>query len=467
MAHSLRQDFQCSKKVEELVASHGGFHCNDCSKSVIDFRGMDKNQIIENLKKSSSHCGIIPTELLDTPTYSYKNSFWTPFRKSALLITLFIALGEVKILFAQTKAKVRDNLDGNQIPTGYQRISPTGFVFNDTGKGIADAEIVFYFDGEELGRCKTDSNGRFSYVIENFGGIVEIDMSIHASLYKPRQFKQVPILKENPNMDIKMEFEGFVIYGDRYSRGGDSYTIGETVAYASAYFSNSFNGALKFHGIPLTVLEDIYPEPSENYRYEEPIYTNKLHYPIQITDENGFPISGAKVEMFFPKNIYRWATTNDEGKTKLRIHLKDSVFFAKLIVSADGYHQKTFNDFRLDTTTTRHFILKKKRNQHSENVAEEYININEFNTSIQQTNIPADHIAIFPNPSNEAFTVQFNSAKNVTVEIVNITGKVMQRKTVFNQNTVMFDVSTWTNGAYIAIIRYDEKVFSQRILIAR
>ena len=181
----LRLDFHCPLSKKDFTATGKGLHCPQCEKPVLDFTDKDKEYIIRELSRyKQTPCVAIPADVLSVPTVS-EGTFWHPFRKSAALIALFLWIGDVKTLLAQTKHKLKDKVSSPlEIPSGYQKIRLTGFIHTETGKGIPNAEVVFSFFGSELGRCQTQADGHFDCSIENYGGIRELDIKISAEEYK-------------------------------------------------------------------------------------------------------------------------------------------------------------------------------------------------------------------------------------------------------------------------------------------
>ncbi|MEO8712521.1 MAG: T9SS type A sorting domain-containing protein [Parafilimonas sp.] len=68
---------------------------------------------------------------------------------------------------------------------------------------------------------------------------------------------------------------------------------------------------------------------------------------------------------------------------------------------------------------------------------------------------------MYPNPANNNAVVQFTSNKtlNYTVEITDVSGKVLQTKNgtaVVGKNNVMIDVSKYAQGMYMITLTDDE-----------
>ena len=59
MEPSLRLDFRCPKKVEDLVVFDEGLYCSSCAKPVLDFSGMEKDEIIRTLNRYAESNGPI------------------------------------------------------------------------------------------------------------------------------------------------------------------------------------------------------------------------------------------------------------------------------------------------------------------------------------------------------------------------------------------------------------------------
>jgi len=82
-------------------------------------------------------------------------------------------------------------------------------------------------------------------------------------------------------------------------------------------------------------------------------------------------------------------------------------------------------------------------------------------------------VSLFPNPANDKVNVEFtlqNSA-DIIVEVVDLNGKVMQTRTITNAivgtNAIDLDVNNYANGVYSVIIRSNNALTSNKLVIAK
>jgi hypothetical protein len=87
----------------------------------------------------------------------------------------------------------------------------------------------------------------------------------------------------------------------------------------------------------------------------------------------------------------------------------------------------------------------------SNNVDFSYVNLRVNHTGLAQTTALANSVSVYPNPATSAFTVSM-TATNATVEIMDITGKMIETAAV-TMGEVRFDVNNYKNGVYFYQIR--------------
>jgi YHYH protein/Secretion system C-terminal sorting domain len=91
-------------------------------------------------------------------------------------------------------------------------------------------------------------------------------------------------------------------------------------------------------------------------------------------------------------------------------------------------------------------------------------------SAIAINNFNASDISVFPIPTNDFIAVQFNGLlkQNLNVELMNITGKLISKKSINAGSTIAyFDTHTLYSGVYIIRATQNEKTFTQKITITK
>lgn len=78
-------------------------------------------------------------------------------------------------------------------------------------------------------------------------------------------------------------------------------------------------------------------------------------------------------------------------------------------------------------------------------------------------------VNLYPNPTSNKFTVEAEeNLGNVTIQISEITGNIMEILSLSDFQDKQFDCSTWSNGAYfISIITEDGKRSNSKLIISK
>ena len=80
-----------------------------------------------------------------------------------------------------------------------------------------------------------------------------------------------------------------------------------------------------------------------------------------------------------------------------------------------------------------------------------YLSLRVNHTGLGQTSALANSVSVYPNPASTEFNVSM-TATNATVEIMDITGKLVEADAV-TMGTARFDVSNYKNGVYFYQIK--------------
>jgi len=77
---------------------------------------------------------------------------------------------------------------------------------------------------------------------------------------------------------------------------------------------------------------------------------------------------------------------------------------------------------------------------------------------------------IFPNPANDEFITEFTTknAINFSIELINETGKIVQRKHFKNSRGIFshrFNISSLSNGIYLVKISFDNSSICKKLIV--
>jgi hypothetical protein len=80
--------------------------------------------------------------------------------------------------------------------------------------------------------------------------------------------------------------------------------------------------------------------------------------------------------------------------------------------------------------------------------------------------VRANEIRLFPNPAQNAITLQMNGLQIQTAQVVDLSGRVLSVEAFQNPNgTMQFNIASLANGSYIVrCILQDETILSKRFV---
>ena len=73
-----------------------------------------------------------------------------------------------------------------------------------------------------------------------------------------------------------------------------------------------------------------------------------------------------------------------------------------------------------------------------------------------------NEIFVFPNPTEDFINIRLNNMKNVSIEIVNLQGKIIYRRNAVNDTTI--DLSSWQTGLYLIKITGKDFECTKKVL---
>jgi hypothetical protein len=84
--------------------------------------------------------------------------------------------------------------------------------------------------------------------------------------------------------------------------------------------------------------------------------------------------------------------------------------------------------------------------------------------------INADKINVYPNPASDVVAIQLNhlTANNITLELYDLTGKLLQTSQILQGSTITyFDTRTLYEGTYLVKIIDNGNVVTKKIVVAK
>lgn len=467
MATELRLDFVCPKTKDDFISSSEGLFCTECQKPVLDFTGKMQHEIVRELRKyPETPCVLIPADALRQPA-TVNRPRWKTVPKSAALLGLLLVLGEVKTLFSQTARAVKNNDPKPTTPQGHQVVLFTGRITDTDGKGLKDAELVFTFLSETVGRGRTDENGAYSIYVENYGGIREVDISVELNGYDARKFTDVSVTKPNPTFFTELTKTPeqthrqltMMVGGIGYYISPSFYTLGLFSAWYEPQPAVDIFGhpPVRFDAEPLEYLE------------------KKLSYRALITDRQGNAIPGARVQMRFEGNATREGFSDANGLAVMNMQLDTPALNAHIIISAPGYYNKTIPYYEFnDENPVEHKLMRRPvekpeepEETHSEPVLPVPPTVNR-QTESETEAARSLSIWVYPNPANETVTIRLpGTDKTSSIQINEEYGRVVAHKSSYGEGSVTLDTQRFVPGTYVVQVTYNGAIYREKLLIVR
>ena len=72
---------------------------------------------------------------------------------------------------------------------------------------------------------------------------------------------------------------------------------------------------------------------------------------------------------------------------------------------------------------------------------------------------------LFPNPANDKINVYFNEPVSGNLSLVDLTGRNIFEQNLFKQKSVVIDVYNVQKGIYFVLIKTNQELYSQKIII--
>ena len=92
------------------------------------------------------------------------------------------------------------------------------------------------------------------------------------------------------------------------------------------------------------------------------------------------------------------------------------------------------------------------------------VNIDDFviNGTLSNQDFELDNVVIYPNPSNGIFNISYGNAKISSIEVFDLTGKIIVSKKEIQENSI--DLSNTQTGIYFVKIATDNQTTVKRII---
>lgn len=163
----------CHQNWEDMIPNGEGRHCNECSKTVVDFTSYSDAELIAYFSNLQGKvCGRFRATQLS-------RSLHIPPQPHSRLYRLTVALG-LTLLFSQSTIAFAQNkkeqtpaylLSGSTKEVGGEKGfgSLSGRVSDSLGRPVANASVHFYRDGCYEKMVSTDANGAYRVMNLRFG----------------------------------------------------------------------------------------------------------------------------------------------------------------------------------------------------------------------------------------------------------------------------------------------------------
>ena len=86
-----------------------------------------------------------------------------------------------------------------------------------------------------------------------------------------------------------------------------------------------------------------------------------------------------------------------------------------------------------------------------------------FPVSVKEPLVAKSDLVIYPNPTNNLINIRQEKASSITIQVLDITGKVLVTKSSTNQLTTI-DLSEFTNGIYLVKVSSDDGVRVEKVI---
>jgi hypothetical protein len=234
---------------------------------------------------------------------------------------------------------------------------------------------------------------------------------------------------------IGFAYDGFPIYGAYAYKNADG--TGEIIRMKSSYtLRNITTRTTNASGTAVTAGPDVSTTYSLGYFREDYQYNvTSTATPDYLDEHNGRFCKTPE----YPNGIYCYFATVDENWNSAYPYVVGPTFYG--VKSASKVTSIT------ETVST-------------------YTPVG--NTGINNSEIDALKINVFPNPANDFVAIQLNhlTKNNIDIELYDLTGRLLQKTVLFQGSTIVnFDTRTLYEGTYLIKIIDNGNIVSKKIMI--
>jgi len=236
---------------------------------------------------------------------------------------------------------------------------------------------------------------------------------------------------------IGFAYDGFPIYGAYAYKNADG--TGEIIRMKSSYtLRNITTRTTNASGTAVTAGPDVSTTYSLGYFREDYQYNvTSTATPDYLDEHNGRFCKTPE----YPNGIYCYFATVDENWNSAYPYVVGPTFYG--VKSASKVTSIT------ETVST-------------------YTPVG--NTGINNSEIDALKINVFPNPANDFVAIQLNhlTKNNIDIELYDLTGRLLQKTVLFQGSTIVnFDTRTLYEGTYLIKIIDNGNVVTKKIMISK
>ena len=85
-------------------------------------------------------------------------------------------------------------------------------------------------------------------------------------------------------------------------------------------------------------------------------------------------------------------------------------------------------------------------------------------TGVQDAGLQ-NSVSVYPNPSNGGFTVSVPASRTYTLEVTDLTGRVVKKEVIRNSNTAKLDLKGQAQGVYMLKITSEGAAAVQKLIV--
>ena len=121
-----------------------------------------------------------------------------------------------------------------------------------------------------------------------------------------------------------------------------------------------------------------------------------------------------------------------------------------------------FIDTKLKDNSTYNYRLK----AFSSNSESDFTKI-ELKTLVILSNLSEENylFKLYPNPTNEKLTILFTQPASGNISFIDLSGKSIFEQNLTKQKSVEINVSSFKKGIYLVLVKTNQELYSQKVII--